>query len=125
TDEASRLFRQAVTLTRQVERSRIELARLNDLAKPTPEDAVRTRNLRTSLNQAQTEQLATQAALGNFPRYRAVSSEVISLADLQKTLRPGEAYYRMTIVGEHIYAMLITPAGAKAVKLETTAKDLG
>ena len=36
TDEASRLFRQSVTLTRQVERSRIELARLQDLAKPTP-----------------------------------------------------------------------------------------
>lgn len=125
TDDASRLFRQAVTLTRQVERSRIELARLSDLAKPTPEDAVRMRNLRTSLNQAQTEQLATQAALGNFPRYRAVSSEVISLADLQKTLRPGEAYYRMTIVGEHIYAMLVTPTGATAVKLGTTAKDLG
>ena len=125
TDEASRLFRQAVTLTRQVERSRIELARLNDLAKPTPEDAVRMRNLRTSLSQAQTEQLATQSALGSFPRYRAVSSEVISLADLQKILRPGEAYYRMTIVGEHIYAMLVTPTGARAVKLGTTAKDLG
>ncbi len=34
TDEASRLFRQSVTLTRQVERARIELARLTDIAKP-------------------------------------------------------------------------------------------
>ena len=67
TDEASRLFRQAVTLTRQVERSRIELARLNDLAKPTPEDTVRMRDLRASLSQAQKEQLATQSALGSFP----------------------------------------------------------
>ena len=39
TDEASRLFRQSVTLTRQVERARVELARLARLAKPTPEDA--------------------------------------------------------------------------------------
>src|SRR5579872_1462197 len=38
TDEASRLFRQSVTLTRQVERSRIELARLQDIAQPTPQD---------------------------------------------------------------------------------------
>jgi CHAT domain-containing protein len=124
TDEASRLFRQSVTLTRQVERARIELARLTDLAKPTPEDAMRMRNLRSSLNQAQTEQVATQAALGSFPRYRAVSSEVITLPELQKILRPGEAYYRMTIVGEHIYAMLITPTSARAVKLSTTSKQL-
>ena len=38
TDEASRLFRQSVTLIRQVERSRIELTRLQDLAKPSPQD---------------------------------------------------------------------------------------
>ncbi|MEO7277559.1 MAG: CHAT domain-containing protein [Sphingomicrobium sp.] len=125
TDEASRLFRQSVTLTRTIERARIELARLTDLPKPTPEEAVRTRSLRTTLNQAQTEQLTTQAALGNFPRYRAVSSEVISLAELQKSLRAGEGYYRMTIVGDHVYAMLITPTTSRAVKLDTGAQDLG
>src|SRR3954469_24975442 len=107
TDEASRLFRQSVTLTRQIERARIELARFDDLAKPTPEEMVRARVLRASLNQTQKEQLTTQSALGSFPRYRAVSSEVIPLAELEKTLKPGEAYYRMTIVGDHIYAMLI------------------
>lgn len=125
TDEASRLFRQAVTLTRSIERARIELARLTDLPKPTPEDMVRMRNLRSTLTQAQSEQLATQSALSNFPRYRAVSSEVISLPDLQKVLRPGEGYYRMTIVGDHVYAMLITPGSARAMKLEATAKQLG
>ena len=109
TDEASRLFRQSVTLSRQVERNRIELARFDEIAKPTPEEAVRARALRSSLAQSEQEQLQTQAALASFPRYRAVSSEVISLADLQKNLRPGEAYYRMTIVGDDIYAMLATP----------------
>ena len=124
TDEASRLFRQSVTLTRQIERSRIELARFADLPKPTPEEAVRARVLRASLGQTQKEQLATQSALGSFPRYRAVSSEVISLADLQQTLRAGEAYYRMTIVGDHLYAILITPTSARAVKLASTATQL-
>src|SRR5690349_6046368 len=90
TDQASRLFRQSVTLSRQIERNRIELARFDDLAKPTPEEIVRARVLRASLSQTQKEQLATQSALGSFPRYRAVSSEVISLADLEKTLKPGE-----------------------------------
>jgi len=124
TDEASRLFRQSVTLTRQVERNRIELARLQDLPKPSPEEAVRARVLRASLDSSQKEQLTTQAALGSFPRYRAVSSDTISLADLQKILRPGEAYYRMTIVGDHVYAMMVTPAGGHAVKLGVTAKQL-
>nr|NUR37243.1 CHAT domain-containing protein [Sphingomonas sp.] len=124
TDEASRLFRQSVTLSRQVERARIELARLQDLPKPTPQEAVRARVLRATLDTSQKEQLTTQAALSNFPRYRAVSSDTIALPDLQKVLRSGEAYYRMTIVNDHIYAMMITPTTAQAVKLQTTAKQL-
>ncbi|MEA3068468.1 MAG: hypothetical protein QOK41_1875 [Sphingomonadales bacterium] len=124
TDEASRLFRQSVTLTRQAERARIELARLQDLAKPTPQEAVRARVVRATLDSSQKEQLTTQAALSSFPRYRAVSSDTISLADLQKILRPGEAYYRMTIVGDHVYAIFVTPASARAVKLDATSKQL-
>jgi CHAT domain-containing protein len=124
TDQAARLFRQAVTLTRQAERARIELARLSDIPKPTPEEVVRARVLKTTLDQSEKEQLATQASLATFPRYRAISSEVIPLPDLQKILKPGEAYYRMTIVGDRIYAMLITPASARAVKLDATASQL-
>jgi CHAT domain-containing protein len=124
TDEASRLFRQSVTLTRQVERARIELTRLQDLAKPSPQEIVRARVLRATLDSSQKEQLTTQAALSSFPRFRAVASDTISLAELQKTLRPGEAYYRMTIVGDHVYAMFVTPTSARAVKLAVTGKQL-
>src|SRR5438067_4103153 len=124
TDEASRLFRQSVTLTRQVERARIELTRLQDLAKPSPQEIVRTRVLRATLDSSQKEQLTTQAALADFPRFRAVSSDTIALADLQKILRPGEAYYRMTVAGDNIYAMLVTPTSARAAKLEVTTKQL-
>src|SRR5256885_8290934 len=67
TDEASRLFRQSVTLTRQAERERIELSRLADLAKPSSQDIARTRVLRATLDTSQKEQLATQAALAGFP----------------------------------------------------------
>src|SRR5947208_2154972 len=69
TDQASRLFRQSVALTRQVERVRIELARLEDLAKPTPQDAVRARMLHATLDSSEKEQLTTQAALSSFPRF--------------------------------------------------------
>ena len=124
TDEASRLFRQAVTLTRQAERARIELARLTDLPSPTPDEQGRARLLRAALNTSEKEQLATQSALASFPRYRAVSDQVIPLADLQKILRAGEAYYRMTIVGDQVYAFLITPTAARATKLDVTASQL-
>lgn len=124
TDEASRLFRQSVTLTRQVERARIELARLQDLAKSTPADIVRAKLLRAALETSQTEQLTTQAALASFPRYRAVSSDTITLPDLQKILRPGEAYYRMTIVGDHVYSMMVTNNAAHAAKLDVTSSQL-
>jgi CHAT domain-containing protein len=124
TDEASRLFRQSVTLTRQVEQARIELARVQDLAKPTPADAARASVVKASLGQLQQQQLATQSALARFPRYRAVSSGVIALPELQKTLRPGEAYYRMTIVGDRAYAMLVTPTSARAAALDVTAKQI-
>lgn len=124
TDDASRLFRQSVTLTRQVESARIQLARLSDIAKPTAEEASRARLLSAALGQAEKEQLATQAALASFPRYRAVSSEVIPLSDLQKILRSGEAYYRMTIVGDEVYAMLVTPSAAHSAKLNVTAGQL-
>jgi CHAT domain-containing protein len=122
--EASRLFRQAVTLTRQVERNRVSLARLEELPHPTADEVAKARVMRAQLDAVQKEQVATQAALVSFPRYRAVSSEVIPLADLQKSLRPGEAYYRMTIVDDAIYASFATPSSARAVKLDLTASDL-
>lgn len=124
TDEGSRLFRQSVALSRQVERMRVEISRIEGLAKPTAQDTARAASLKTSLDQAQKEQLTTQAALASFPRYRAVSDQVMTLEQFEKVLRPGEAYYRMTIVGDQLYAMLVTPSSAKAVKLATTAGAL-
>jgi CHAT domain-containing protein len=124
TDEASRLFRQSVTLTRQAERARIELARLTDIPAPTPDEQSRARILKAALGNSEKEQLATQSALASFPRYRAVSDEVIPLADLQKILRPGEAYYRMTIVGDQVYAFIVTPSAARATKLDVAATQL-
>ena len=125
TSEASRLFRQSVTLTRQIERARVELSRLEASPKMAPEELLRARVLRAALNESQKEQVASQAALASFPRYRAVSGDVISLPDLEKTLRDGEAYYRMTIVGDDTYAVLVTPTSARAMKLNVTGKQLG
>ncbi|HUG46750.1 MAG TPA: CHAT domain-containing protein, partial [Sphingomicrobium sp.] len=124
TDEASRLFRQAVGLSRQVEQLRIALARLEDGTSLSADETVRANLLRAELEQAQQAGVRTQAALAEFPRYRAVSSRVIELSDLQKELRPGEAYYRMTIVDDSIYAFLATTQTARIKRLELKASEL-
>lgn len=124
TGEAARLFRQAVTLSREVERTRVALARLREVPSPSAEDAEKAKELQAQLDFANKASLATQASLAAYPRYRAVSSDVLSLADLQKALRPGEAYYRMTIVDDGIYAMLVTPGSARAAKLGVGASAL-
>jgi CHAT domain-containing protein len=123
-DDASRLFRQAVNLTRQVERARVEYNRLENLSQPSAEEQVRMRALKAAVAQAEEQQAATQARLAEFPRFRAVSSEVLSLGDLQKLLREGEAYYKMTVVGDQVFAVLATPRSARAVKVQASAKQL-
>lgn len=123
-DDAARLFRQSVTLTRQVERAEVELKRLEGIAQPSGEDQVRTRALKVTLARARKEQVETQARLATFPRFRAVSADTLSLAELQKLLRGGEAYYKMTVVGDRVYALLATPTSARAIRIEPTAKQL-
>ena len=123
-DEASRLFRQSISLSRLIERNRVELARLDLLPKPSIEETTRMRILRAALAQSAKDQSATQSALASFPRYRAVSSEVISLAEMQRVLHPDEAYYRMLVVGETIYAMVIRPTAVEVKKLKLTTKQL-
>jgi CHAT domain-containing protein len=121
-DEASRLFRQAVNLDRQIERQRLELARLE--ASPAAADRPRMNALRIALIEAQKDQVATQSRLADFPRFRAVSNATLPLSEVQNQLRDGEAYYKMTVVGDRVYALLATPKSARAVRIEATAKDL-
>ncbi len=123
-DEASRLFRQSVTLTRQIERGRIELARLEALKQPAAAETARIALLRTTLEEARTEQVATQAKLADYPRFRAVSNATINLKELQGQLRDGEAYYKMTAVGDDMVVLFATATTAKAWRAAVNAKQL-
>ncbi|MEO1169665.1 MAG: CHAT domain-containing tetratricopeptide repeat protein [Pseudomonadota bacterium] len=115
-DEAARLFRQSVTLTRAVESARIELGRLR--ATDDADDTVELRivALQTELDELTAEQAATQAALSSFPRYQAVSTEAMTLADLQAALAPGEAYLKISEVAGQVYAVFATPDSATAYR---------
>ncbi|HYD12481.1 MAG TPA: CHAT domain-containing tetratricopeptide repeat protein [Allosphingosinicella sp.] len=123
-DEAARMFRQSVTLTRDIERARVELARLQPTDQPTAASAARIVELRASIEQWERDQAAMQARLAQFPRYRAVSSGALQLADLQALLRPGEAYYKMLVLGDHAYAIFMTREAARAFRIGASPRDL-
>ena len=123
-DEAAGLFRQSVNLTRDIERTRIEIARLAMVQSPSGSDQSALSAARARLTAIEADQVATQAKLGQFPRYRALSTQAMTLSDLQGTLRTGEGYYKMAILGNAIYAIYATSADATAFRVPMTADAL-
>src|SRR5206468_1243128 len=75
-DQAARLFRQSVNLDRDIERGRVELARLQ-AGEQNAAAIARIAELQSSLGQWQQDQIATQARLAVYPRYRAVSNATL------------------------------------------------
>jgi CHAT domain-containing protein len=123
-DEAARMFRQSVTLTRDIERGRVELARLEASDQPNAAGTARIVELRGSIGRWQQDQVAMQAQLSQFPRYRAVASGALTLPGLQGLLRPGEAYYKMITLGDHAYAVFVTRESARAFRVGATPREL-
>lgn len=125
-DEAAMLFREAVNQSREVVRQTGEVATLA-AANPAEgsEAAANLAAARERLKALETEQTALQSRLSQYPRYRVLSPQTLTLADLQKTLRPGEAYYQLRLVGQDAYAVFATPDRSRAVKLDTNATALG
>ncbi len=123
--EASRLFRQSLNETRRVNVLQLELARLEALAAPTAADREGIAADRAQLAQLQGEQVATQAQLARFPAYRAIATQPLSLADLRTVLRPDESYWKLSVVGPSIYALLVTPGTMRAWKVPLTPDELG
>ena len=124
-DEASSLFRQSITLSRDVVRLEADIARLSQIDAPTApeqEQLVALRQRRTELGRDQT---ALLARLAEFPRYRSISNGSVTLASLQQVLRPGEAYYKLVLLGEDAYALVAAPDGAAVLKVPATAAALG
>ncbi|MBY8822785.1 CHAT domain-containing protein [Sphingomonas colocasiae] len=122
--EPARLFRQAVTLSRDIERTRIEMARLGQIGNPDASVrdliAARDADLKTMVEQ----QSLTFARLSEYPQYRALSTEAMTLDDLKAALKPGEAYYKMAIAGRDIYAVYLDARGATAWRLPISATTL-
>ena len=120
----SRLFRQARTLERDIERTRIELANLVAVPQQTPEIRQAVAALNADLAQYGAEQTATQAELSAFSQYRALTPNALTLADLKTTLKPGEAYLKLTVAGRGVFAILATPDSAQAWRVALSPDQL-
>ncbi|HET8613050.1 MAG TPA: CHAT domain-containing protein [Sphingomonas sp.] len=116
-DEAARLFRQSLNEARQAEALRVQLVRLTGLSQPTEADRAGIAADQAELQRIQASQSATQAKLARFPAYRAISTQALTLDDLRAALRPGEGYWKLTVVGPSIYGLFVTKTSAKAWKL--------
>ncbi|NNM76168.1 CHAT domain-containing protein [Sphingomonas sp. ID1715] len=125
-DEAAMLFREAVNQSREVVRQTAEVANLAAANPPEGgEAAAALAAARDRLKTLEGEQTALQSRLSKYPRYRVLSPQTLTLADLQKTLRPGEAYYQLRLVGQDAYAVFATPERSRAVRIAANATTLG
>ncbi|WP_422794986.1 CHAT domain-containing protein [Sphingobium mellinum] len=124
TTEAARLFRQSVSLSRDIERSRIALAQLSQAGKD--DEAAREEAAReqADIDALAGEQAATLAALAAYPQYRAVSPQVLTLAEMQATLKPGEGYYKLAQLGDALFAIWIDGQGATGYRLAASASEV-
>lgn len=122
--EGSRLFRQARTLDRDIERTRIELANLVALPQQTAETKAAIAAADADLAEYQAQQTATQALLGQFPQYRALTPSPLTLTELRSALRLGEAYFKLLVVGRDVYGLYADPGAARAWKVPLTPEAL-
>ena len=124
TSEASRLFRQATVLSRDIERLRIEIANARANAGEGGANTAQVAALEAELATLERDQSITQARLSEFPQYRALSTDTITLAELRQTLGPEEAYLKLSVVGPDVYGLYVSPADATAWRLPISAAAL-
>lgn len=106
-DEASRLFRQATSLNRSIERERIRFVALSKVA-DSPMSLADRASSAAEIARLETAQQALLVDLNRYPQYRAISSRALPLADLQSSLKPGEAYARLAVVGGKTFMLFVT-----------------
>lgn len=121
--EGSRLFRQSLDLGRDIERMRIRFLALGKMEQ-NAEIAAEQRELAVQIDRLESEQLRTQARLNDYPQYRVVAPRSLSLADFRSSLKPGEVYAKMSVVGGDAFMFYADRDFAKAYRISSTEADL-
>ena len=124
-DQASALFRQSVTLSRDIFRLDTEIGRLAALADPSADDSAALTAARAQRDQFGRDQTAVLARLADFPRYRVVASDIMPLAELQAKLKDGEAYYKLVLVGDRAFAVFATTRDARVFPVGISVAAMG
>ncbi|MCJ2177492.1 CHAT domain-containing protein [Novosphingobium album (ex Hu et al. 2023)] len=114
--EASALFRRSQAVSRDLERTRIEIARLSAAAAEGG-DSTGLEPLQQRQAQLAEAQLTVMDQLSAFPRYRAIASRTVTLDDMRAALKPGEGYLKLAQVAGSLYAIYLTPDTQRAWKL--------
>ncbi|MBC2664073.1 CHAT domain-containing protein [Novosphingobium flavum] len=123
-DEASALFRRSLATSRDLERNRVQQARLSGLNLDRTALAGEQAALAAEQARLEAAQVQLASALSAFPRYRAVARGYVTLDELHKTLRPGEAYLKLVTLGERTYAVLVTPTGGRGWRIGKSSAEL-
>ena len=123
-DEASQLFRKATNIGRAIETQRALVLNAGDGDTLAPEAAKMLAERTARLEQLQTQQIAIQQQLAEYPRFRAVSEGAIELAELQKVLKDGEAYVKIINLERETYVVFASKDDAVAYRASATPARL-
>ncbi len=124
-DAAAGLFRQSITLSRDIVRSEVDIARLAAKPSLTTDEAADLVGARASRERLGRDQTAILARLSEYPRFRVLSNASVGLADLQGRLRPGEAYYKLVLIGDAAYGLLVSADRAQVFRVGATGAAIG
>ncbi len=122
-DDAARLFRQAIDLGRDIERMRI---RFLALGKATQTAAVQQERseLAAQITALEQSQLSTQVQLNAYPQYRVVAPRSLDLQEFRQALKPGEAYARLAMIGGDVFMFYTDSTRARAYRVDMSVEDL-
>ncbi|QGN53487.1 CHAT domain-containing protein [Novosphingobium sp. Gsoil 351] len=122
-DEAARMFRQSVSLTRSIERARMQyaaLSRLDDAAARGDEIGA----VEALIKDLEAQERTTIVGLNAYPRYRAVAARALGEDELKTRLKPGETYAKIAVLGQNVYVYTADSNGARAYRAGLTANEL-
>lgn len=124
-DAAAQLFRRSLNIARAIEQMRGEIAQIELAGESRDGDVVADLEARRAeLAALQAFQLELQQELAQYPRYRVVSDDQMALADLQATLRPGEAYYKLVMLDDAAYAIYAEQDMARAYRVDAPVAEI-
>ncbi|WP_313805764.1 CHAT domain-containing protein [Sphingobium sp.] len=123
-DEASSLFRQSISLTRDIVVTDVEIGRLSAIETRTPQEDQALAAAQAHRQQAGTDQTALLARLAAFPKFRVMANSALELDGMQAALKAGEAYYKLLIVDEAAYGILVRPDSARIFPVRASREEL-